>query len=54
MENLISLLFLARDVAQNALHIGNFMEIIADPTNTIKYLYSLQNTGTILSRALIF
>jgi hypothetical protein len=41
-------------IPQNAVHIGNFMEIMEDTTGTLQYLYVLQNTGTILSRALLF
>ena len=41
-------------IPQNAVHIGNFMEIVANPTGEVKYIYSLQNTGTILSRTLLF
>jgi hypothetical protein len=39
---------------QGTAHIGNFMEIVEDPTGAYTYLYYLQNTGTLLSRALIF
>lgn len=39
---------------QGTAHIGNFMEIVDDPTLTYSYVYYLQNTGTLLSRALIF
>lgn len=39
---------------QNTAHTGNLMEIVEDSTGDFKYLYILQNTGTLLSRALIF
>lgn len=41
-------------IPQNAVHIGNFMELMDDTTGTLQYVYVLQNTGTILSRALLF
>jgi hypothetical protein len=39
---------------QGTAHIGNFMEIINAPTTNEPYLYTLQNTGTLMSRALLF
>jgi len=41
-------------IPQNAVHIGNFLEVVYDPSGTLEYIYTLQNTGTILSRALLF
>lgn len=41
-------------ILQGTAHIGNFMEIVDDPTGQFNYLYFLQNTGTLLSRSLIF
>ena len=41
-------------ILQNSVHIGNFMEIVRNPTGEYAYLYYLQNSGTLLSRALIF
>lgn len=40
-------------VTQNAVHIGNFLETLEDPSGAVTYVYSLQNTGTILSRAMV-
>lgn len=40
-------------IPQNAAHIGNFLEVL-DSEDGLSYIYALQNTGTILSRALIF
>ena len=34
--------------------IGNYMEIVKSSPDNYKYLYTLQNTGTLLSRALLF
>ena len=45
--------FATTTILQGTTTVGNFMEIITDPTGTIKFLYSLQNTGTLLTRALI-
>jgi hypothetical protein len=39
---------------QGTAHIGNLMEIVESPTGGYKYVYVLQNTGTLLARALIF
>jgi len=39
---------------QGTAHVGNLMEIVKDPTGDYEYLYLLQNTGTLLQRALIF
>lgn len=39
---------------QGTAHIGNFMEIALDPTGEYEFVYVLQNTGTLFSRALIF
>ncbi len=39
---------------QGTVHTGNLMEIIEDPTGVYKYVYILQNTGTLMARALIF
>jgi hypothetical protein len=39
-------------VLQNAVHIGNYMETVDSPDG-YKFLYTLQNTGTLLQRALI-
>jgi len=41
-------------VLQNGVHVGNFLEIVDSPTTGFSYLYSLQNSGTLLSRALLF
>ena len=38
---------------QNTAHVGNFMEIAKAPSGE-QYLYCLQNTGTLMSRALLF
>lgn len=38
---------------QGTAHIGNLMEIIDDPTGQCHYVYILQNSGTLLARALI-
>jgi hypothetical protein len=34
--------------------IGNFMEVMDTPDGTIRYVYILQNTGTIFARAMVF
>jgi hypothetical protein len=39
---------------QGTATIGNFMEVVETPDGTISYMYVLQNTGTLLSRAMIF
>lgn len=39
---------------QGTVTIGNMMEIVDSPDGTLSYLYCFQNTGTLLSRALIF
>ena len=39
---------------QGTAHVGNLMEIVDDPTRDYHYVYVLQNTGTLLARALIF
>jgi hypothetical protein len=39
---------------QGTATIGNFMEIVETEDGTLKYVYVLQNTGTLFSRALIF
>jgi hypothetical protein len=39
---------------QGTAHIGNFMEVVESPDGTLQYIYCLQNTGTLLSRGLIF
>lgn len=39
---------------QGSVTIGNFMEIVETPDGTLRYVYVLQNTGTLFSRALIF
>ena len=39
---------------QGTVTIGNFMEIVELPDGSIKYVYILQNTGSLLSRAMIF
>ena len=39
---------------QGTVHVGNFMELVYSPTSNFPYLYCLQNTGTLLSRALLF
>lgn len=41
-------------IIQNAVHVGNFLEIVDSPTTGFSYLFTLQNTGTLLSRALLF
>lgn len=41
-------------VLQGTAHIGNLMEVVEDPGEEFKYLYVLQNTGTLLQRSLIF
>lgn len=40
-------------ITQNAVHIGNLLEIVDSPTG-FSYIFSLQTTGTLLSRALLF
>jgi hypothetical protein len=35
-------------------HVGNHMEVVADPTGEYKFLYVMQQTGTLFSRALLF
>lgn len=40
-------------ILQGTVHAGNFLEII-QTTDGLKYIYALQNTGTILTRAMIF
>lgn len=40
--------------SQNAVHVGNFLEIMDSPDGTLSYLYTIQNTGTLMSRALLF
>jgi hypothetical protein len=45
--------FMTTTVTQNVLHVGNYMEIVDSPDG-IKYLYTLQNTGTVLQRSMIF
>lgn len=39
---------------QGTATIGNFMEIVETSDATLKYIYVIQNTGTLFSRALIF
>jgi hypothetical protein len=39
-------------ITQNAVHIGNLLEIVDSPDGT-PFMYSLQNTGTLMSRAVI-
>jgi hypothetical protein len=39
---------------QNAVHIGNFMELVSDPTGAYDFLYVMQCTGNLVSRALVF
>ena len=39
-------------IPQNAVHIGNLLEIVDSPDG-IPFIYSLQNTGTLMSRAVI-
>jgi hypothetical protein len=39
---------------QNNVTIGNFMEIVDTPDGTIRYMYVLQNQGTLFARAMIF
>jgi hypothetical protein len=39
---------------QNTVHVGNFLEIVNSPTTLYPYLYTLQNTGTLLARAVLF
>jgi hypothetical protein len=41
-------------ITQSTAHIGNLMEFVDDPTGQYTYLYCLQNTGTLLVRALVF
>lgn len=41
-------------VTQNTVHIGNLMEIVTSPVDGYDYVYCLQNTGTLLSRSLVF
>lgn len=41
------------NVNHNALHIGNYMETVEN-TDGYTYLYTMQNTGTLLMRALLF
>jgi hypothetical protein len=38
---------------QGTAHTGNLMEIMEDSTGAFKYVYTLQNTGTLMARALI-
>ena len=46
--------FATSSISQNAVHIGNFLEIMSDSTGALSYVYTLQNSGTLLSRAMIF
>lgn len=46
--------FMTNTILQGTAHIGNLMEIVKDPTGDYEYLYILQNTGTLMQRALIF
>lgn len=39
---------------QGTATIGNFMELLDTPDGTIRFVYVLQNTGTLLSRAMVF
>lgn len=39
---------------QGTVTIGNFMELMETPDGSIEFIYVLQNTGTLLSRAMIF
>lgn len=39
---------------QGSIHIGNFMEVVNSPTDSWPYVYCLQNTGTVMQRALLF
>lgn len=39
---------------QGTATIGNFMEVVETSDGTIKYVYVLQNTGTIFARAMVF
>ncbi len=41
-------------ITQSTSHVGNLMEIVDDPTGQYSFIYCLQNTGTLLVRALIF
>ena len=41
-------------IVQNNPTVGNMMEIVNDATGTLRYIYCLQNSGTLLVRALIF
>lgn len=41
-------------ITQNAVHVGNLMEIVTSPTDNYDYVYCLQNTGTLLCRSLVF
>ena len=38
---------------QGTAHVGNLMEVV-ETTDGLKYLYCLQNTGTLMARALLF
>lgn len=44
---------LTTTLLQGTVHIGNFMEVV-ETEDGLKYLYCLQNTGTLMSRALLF
>ena len=40
-------------ILQGTVHVGNFLEVI-ETTDGLKYIYTLQNTGTVMTRAMIF
>jgi hypothetical protein len=40
-------------ILQGTAHVGNFLEVV-ETTDGIKFIYALQNTGTIMTRAMIF
>ncbi len=38
---------------QNAVHVGNYMEILSNPDGGLLFSYIMQNTGTLMSRAIL-
>jgi hypothetical protein len=40
-------------ILQGTAHVGNLMEVV-ETEDGLKYLYCLQNTGTLMTRALLF
>lgn len=46
--------YMTTTMLNNAIHVGNNIQILDSPDGSLSYLYALQNTGTQLCRALIF